>query len=254
MTTVRDVLGAMDDFAPRELALAGDNIGLLAGDADAVVTRVLVALDASQAVIDEAMRCGAQLLVVHHPILRGLNAINGDSYDGSRVLHLLNANVACISMHTNLDACDGGINERLAHACRLVDVQPLDETQLTRVGTVAGALTASAYAQKVAEVLGCKALRFCDGGRPVCRVAVGSGNSTSDYDKVVAAGCDTFVTGDVRYHLWLEAKERGINLIDAGHYETEALICQPVRDYLAARFPALDVVVAQSMALPYAVL
>ena len=252
MTTVKDVLRAMEQLAPLALALPDDHIGLLAGDSRAAVTKIIVALDASLAVIDEAVAAGAELLVVHHPVMRGLDAVNESSYDAARVLKLLNNNIACIAMHTNLDACDDGVNDLLAQRCGLVDPVILDAgTRLGRVGTVPGAPSPRDYAAQVAAALDCKTLRFCAGSRPVRKAAVGSGNSTDGYALVVAAGCDAFVTGDVKYHLWLEAKESGMTLIDAGHFETEVIVCQPVHDYLTRQFPALDVRMSRFMARPF---
>ncbi|MCL2547461.1 MAG: Nif3-like dinuclear metal center hexameric protein [Oscillospiraceae bacterium] len=256
MTKVIDILQVLQEFSPLPLAMAGDNNGLLAGHSNASVERVLVALDASMAVIDEAVSRGAQLIVAHHPVNRGLWTVTDIAgYDERRMLALLENKIACISMHTNLDAAQGGINDILAELCGLHCVSILDAaTQLGRVGHVDGSLTVREYAGKISDTLGCNALRFCDGGKPVCKVAVGSGNSADCYSIVVAKGCDTFVTGDIKYHLWLEALESGINLIDAGHYETEAIACNKLQDIISQRFGGLDVRVSQAMRLPYEVL
>lgn len=255
MSTVNEILAALYTYAPCEAAMDGDNIGLLVGRGNAEVSRVLVALDASLAVIDEAVSKQAQLLVVHHPVTRGLKNISDNSYDSRRLLALAENRIACITLHTNLDAAPNGVNDVLAARCGLRDTTVLDvETGLGRMGTVDGNYTAEAFAAMVSKALGCKALRYCDGGRPVRRVAVGSGNSTDDYELAVASGCDTFVTGDVRYHMWLEALESGINLIDAGHYETEALICPSLQAFLRQQFPGMDVSIGTAMRLPYDVL
>jgi dinuclear metal center YbgI/SA1388 family protein len=253
---VCDILAALESVAPIDMASGNDNVGLLVGRIDGAVNRILVALDASMAVIQEAIERQAELIVTHHPVNRGVTNIafcpvNG-TYDGARMYLMAENKIACICMHTNLDAADGGVNDILAERCRLRETVALcDTTRLGRVGYADGGMSAREYAAQVSKALGCKDLRYCDSGRPVRKVAVGSGNSTDDYQRAVSAGCDTFVTGDVRYHLWVEAGENGITLIDAGHYETEVIVCESLRRLMAERFPTLDVAVSECMCLPY---
>jgi dinuclear metal center YbgI/SA1388 family protein len=255
MATVGHIIDFWSDLAPSSYRAEKDNIGLLAGRRDRAVTRILVALDASLDVIDEAISCQAQMLLVHHPLFFSLKSANDDSYNGRRVVTLLENQIACLCLHTNLDAVPGGVNDLLAERCGLENTVPLcSETMLGRIGTVSGDMSAREYAVRIAQSLHCGQLRYCDGGRPVKRVAVGSGNSAKQYETVLRAGCDTFVTGDITHHLWQEAKESGVTLIDAGHHETEVIVC----DFLSARtkaaFPDITVTVSRQMRPPYEVL
>ena len=106
-------------------------------------------------------------------------------------------------------------------------------------------LSAGEYAAFVKEKLGAASVRWEDAGRPVCRVAVGGGSCGSMLADVLAAGCDTFVTADVKYDVFLQARALGINLLDAGHYATEAVVCPALARFLSAQFPSLEVVLSQ---------
>ena len=101
------------------------------------------------------------------------------------------------------------------------------------------------FAQAVKKLLGSHGIRLVDGGRPVRRVAVGGGACASMLEDAAAKGCDTFVTSDVKYDGFLDAKAMGINLIDAGHFPTENVVCPVLRDWLARRFPQLTVDISQ---------
>jgi putative NIF3 family GTP cyclohydrolase 1 type 2 len=97
------------------------------------------------------------------------------------------------------------------------------------------------FVKFVSRSLGCNGVRYAGAGKQVCRVAVGGGSCGNSQDAVIAAGCDTFVTSDLGYHDFLDAAGKGINLIDAGHFPTEDVVCKEVISYLTARFPELSV-------------
>ena len=256
-TTVSDVLAALEAFAPTRWAkdvYPSDNVGLLTGRRDAPVSRVLAALDVTEPVILEAAQIGAQLIVTHHPVIYGHApwTVTDETYDGRRLLGLIENRVAAICMHTNWDAAPGGINDVLARTVGLTgDLGMLGPVftdpdgrrySLGRIGRLPEPVPADALARSVKTALRCKGVRCVDGGRPCSLVAVGSGNSTSQWDDVLAHGCDTFITGDVKYHMFLEAAGSGVTLIDAGHFPTEHIIVEPIAAYLRRSVPGLEVV------------
>jgi len=248
MTTVNDILQAINTIAPFSSAIEGDNVGLLAGRGTAQVTKVLIALDATTDVIEQAKAWGAELIVAHHPVTRGTKHVSDSDYNGERLVKLLESGIACIGAHTNLDAAVDGVNDLLADACGLRDITVLDEaTGLGRIGYVDGNYSVAEYAAKINKALNCASLRYC-GNAKVHKVAVGSGGMADYYENAVKAGCDTFITGDVRYHLWSEARDEGMNLIDAGHFETEIIVCAPLRNKLADMFGDVEFRVAQEAA------
>ena len=244
MTTAHDIERSLYDWAPRELAMAWDNVGLLVGDPAQEVRRVLVALDITQGVAEEAVSLGAQMIVSHHPVMNcawhEVQTLRADDAQGRLLRYLVRHGLAACCMHTNLDAADGGVNDCLAHALGLSGLSMLNEEKIGRIGTLSCEIPLEEFLPAVVKSLGCSGLRFRDGGKPVHRVAVGGGACRDYIPQAIAQGCDTFVTADLRYNDFLDT--HGLNLIDAGHYPTENVVCEAVRAYLAKSFPLLEVV------------
>ena len=245
MPTVHEIEQALFDLAPKEGAMSWDNVGQLLGDPDMEVSRVLVALDITEAVADEAIRAGCQLIVAHHPVMNctwlPVQTVRSDTPQGHLLLKLLRSNISAICMHTNLDVAKGGVNDVLADALHLEDPGPLSEDGVGRIGTLAHPMALPDFVREICHTLGCNGVRYADAGRPVSRVAVGGGSCGSYEETVLAAGCDTFVTADIGYHQFLDAPGKGLNLIDAGHFPTEDPVCAKLISYLTARFPELSV-------------
>ena len=245
MPTVREIEQALFELAPGEAAMEWDNVGHLLGDPDQAVERVLVALDITEGVADEAIASGCQLVVAHHPVMNcrwtPVQNIRDDTFQGHLFLKLLRNNVSAICMHTNLDIAWGGVNDALAQRLELVDPGPLCENGLGRVGEYPESVALADYVRFVCQALGCNGLRYADAGKPVRRVAVGGGACGEFEEDAIRAGCDTFVTADLSYHQFLDAAGKGINLIDAGHFPTEDPVCEKVITYLTDRFPELAV-------------
>ena len=245
MPTVREIEQALFELAPGEAAMEWDNVGHLLGDPDQAVERVLVALDITEGVADEAIASGCQLVVAHHPVMNcrwtPVQNIRDDTFQGHLFLKLLRNNVSAICMHTNLDIAWGGVNDALAQRLELVDPGPLCENGLGRVGEYPESVALADYVRFVCQALGCNGLRYADAGKPVRRVDVGGGACGEFEEDAIRAGCDTFVTADLSYHQFLDAAGKGINLIDAGHFPTEDPVCEKVITYLTDRFPELAV-------------
>ena len=250
MPNIREIYNALFAFAPAYMKMDWDNVGLLCGKFDAEVTKVLVALDPMMDVFEEAKALGCELVVTHHPLIFGsVKQVNSDTYDGRNLLYLIENGIAAMNLHTNLDQCPGGVNDVLAETLGLQNVKILNpigtDAQgrpygLIRMGDVAPQDVAT-FAAFVKKALSCPGVRFADAGKMVCRVAVGGGSCGSEIEDVIAAGCDTLVTADLKYNHFEEAKYRGLNLIDAGHFETENPVCAVLERILKASFPALPV-------------
>ena len=257
MAQVKDIYQHINAIAPFATQMDFDNAGLLVGRGDAQVERVLVALDITTEVIREAVDMGAQLVVAHHPVIfHPLKAVSDADVTGEKVLVLAEHHIAAICAHTNLDAAQGGINDLLAQRLGLVEITHLhpdgeDEQGRTygigRVGTrrTRDRMDTADFARMVKSALGASGVRYMDAGEPVCRVAVGGGSCGSMLSDAIRAGCDTFVTADVKYDVFLEAKELGINLLDAGHFATENVVVEPLARGLREAFPELTVQVSQ---------
>ena len=239
MTTAHDIERSLYDWAPRELAMPWDNVGLLVGDPAQEVRRVLVALDITQGVAEEAVSLGAQMIVSHHPVMNcawhEVQTLRADDAQGRLLRYLVRHGLAACCMHTNLDAAEGGVNDVLAQKLGLEGLTPLTEEKIGRIGTLKCEMPLVEFTRFVIESLRCNGLRYTDCGKPVHRVAVGGGACGDYIPQAIAAGCDTFVTSDLRYHDFLDTTE--LHLIDAGHFPTEDVICEPLVTYLQRAFP-----------------
>ena len=256
MTTVADILNYIETIAPPCMAESWDNVGLLCGRKDRAVKKILVALDPFATVIDEAIALGADLIVTHHPLIFGgeLKAVNTDTETGRCLLTLIENGIAAINAHTNLDQAPGGVNEVLAKKLALVNVQVLNPCGTTEAGEPWGLIRMGevpeqpleAFLNRVKTLLGCEGLRYVNGNKPVRRVCVGGGSCGGALWEVAAAGCDTFVTADVKYNQFRTAYELGINLIDAGHFHTENPTMPLVAEKLRQAFPEVEVVFSEN--------
>lgn len=244
MITVRDVEQVLFDWAPKELAAGWDNVGHLVGDPDAEVKKVLIALDITEKVVNEAVNIGADVIVAHHPVMNcawhPVQQIRSDDAQGRILITMIRNGISAICMHTNLDAAEGGVNDALAEKLGLSGLELLNEEKIGRIGTLKSQLPLVDFVRFVVKSLRCNGLRYIDAGKPVHRVAVGGGACSGYISQAIAAGCDTFVTSDLKYNDFLDTA--GINLVDAGHFPTENVVTPVVAAYLRKMFPELTVV------------
>ncbi len=235
MAKVEEILDFMSQLAPTELAEDWDNVGLLV-NCGADVTSILVSLDITDEVVDEAELQGCQLIVSHHPVI----------FDPLRTIgcrdvpfRMIKKNISAICMHTNLDAAEGGVNDVL---CKLFSVQDATVFDgLGRVGRTAHTTNAQQLAQDCRDILGAH-VKLVDAGRPINRLAVVGGAGGSMLRAAVEAGADALLTGEANHHVALDAKQMGISLIVAGHYATEFPVVSVLADKLSRRFPDLRVI------------
>lgn len=248
MITVRDVESTLYNWAPSGLAASWDNVGLLVGAPDREVKKILTTLDITESVVDEAVQTGADLIVAHHPVMNctwhPVQTLRTDDRQGRILTGLVENHISAICMHTNLDAADGGVNDCLAKKLGLNDVFLLNDEKIGRIGTLSCEKGLEEFLRDVIELLGCGGLRYCRGSGRVHRVAVGGGACGEYIPQAIAQGCDTFVTSDLRYNDFLDT--RGLNLIDAGHFPTENIVCPTVKAYLEEHFPEVKTVISTS--------
>ena len=256
MATVREIYQYLDGLAPFSLQMDFDNAGFLVGRGDRTVDKILVSLDITEEVVSEAVELGCQLIVSHHPVIFfPAKSVTDTTPDGRILLSLVEYNIAAICAHTNLDAVSGGVNDTLAQRLGLTNIEQLKQDGVDssgrpygigRVGNTAGVpMYAPAFAAFVKETLGANGVRFVDARRPVRRVAVGGGACSDRMKDAIALGCDTFVTADVKYNGFLDAKALGLNLIDAGHYPTEQVVVPVLAKWLADGLPKVEVYTTQ---------
>lgn len=246
--TVGQVLDLVNGIAPFDLAEEWDNVGLLAGSPDMPVKRVLCALDLRMEVVEEAVTKGCQLIVTHHPILfRGRKNLRETDAEGRMLCALVRANLAMIAAHTNFDNASPGVNDALAAALGLADVEALENGM--RVGMIKQT-DFGTLCDRTASVLKGPTRCYGDSGRQIGRVAVLGGAGEDFAAQALAAGADAYVTGEMAYHKALDAADNGLCVVEAGHAATEypaiSLLCGGLQK--AADAVQYDICVLQSEA------
>lgn len=236
---VKEMLNFLYTVAPKNLACSFDNVGLLVGDEEMDIKGVLVSLDCFDEVIDRAEDLGANLIVTHHPIIfDGLKSVTSDSL----VYKLIRKKISVISMHTNLDQTDGGVNDALSEAIGLYDIEQVTASDgfLIRKGYLDSPEDPYDFARHLKSALG-GGVKFTAGNRDITTVVVCSGSGGDFLYDAVNCGADAFVTADVKHHTFLEASRLGISLYDAGHFNTEDPIVSVLCRDIAGAFPELTV-------------
>lgn len=254
MATVADILHYIETLAPCSMKESWDNVGLNCGHLDRQVTKILVALDPFAHVCQEAKDFGAQLLVTHHVLIFQPGFLTDADEQGRNALFLIENGIAHINAHTNLDVAPGGVNDCLAAKLGLSGVRVIHPSGVDEAGREWGLLrcgyteeqSLASFLTFVKEALGCEGLRYVDGGKPVRKVAVGGGSCGSEMLEAVDAGCDTFVTSDIKYNQFWDAKDLGLNLIDAGHFYTENPVVFYLADKIQAAFPEIAVKISET--------
>lgn len=251
MTTVKNVLDYMWELAPEELKESWDNVGLLVGREGASVTKVLTALDITPSVIEEAKEMGAELIVAHHPLIWDTyRFVNDTVFQQDKVISLLENGIAAICMHTNLDEAEDGVDDTLVETLGLTSIGHLAEGKVGHICQLDAPVPLDAFLPELKEKLQANGLRYVDAGKSVYKVATGCGSCGDYLLDAVKAGCDTFITGDVKHNVFLDALGMGINLIDAGHFSTENPIIRKITVKIADRFPELQIVQSKTMVQP----
>ncbi len=245
MITVKEIYDFLNTYCPYELAEEWDNPGLNVGHFDRPVNGVFLALDVTEQAITAAEKAGCQLLVTHHPLIfNPEKQINSESHVGNLILSLAEKGIAHIACHTNLDAAEGGVNTLLAACCGLKNTELFCE--IGRMGETDTTFTA--LAQTLKEALPAENCLGVCCNEQVQKVAVLGGSGGGFVKDAAALGCDTLVTGEAKHDHALLARQLGINLLVAGHYETEYIAMPPLAEAMKRRFPALNVAVMERKA------
>ena len=248
MTTVQNIMDYMEAFCPYALKAEWDSVGLHCGSRNAEVKKIMLALDPFEHVCEEAAMWGADLLLTHHPLLfHALPAVTDDSSIARSVMTLVRNNISHFCAHTNMDTAKGGVNDVLAETLGLTDAAPFAEGLwgVMRSGYVKEQ-SFEDFLAFVKKKLGTDGLRYCDAGKTVHKVAVGGGGCSGGWQEAVKDGCDTFVTADIKYNEYWDARERGLNLIDAGHFHTENPMVKVLAQRISEAFPEIEVKISES--------
>ena len=254
MTTIKNICGFLDSFAPTRLAEDWDNVGLLAGDPSEPASKIMTCLTITPESAEEAIERNANLIVSHHPLpFRPLKRITTDTV-GSRLLwNLIRAGVSIYSPHTGFDSATEGINQSLCQRIGIETPQPLvpianDPQGLGagRFGSLAKEQTLEQFVASVKTIFGLDGIHIVgELNSKVKNIAVACGSGGSFLEKARRAKCDTFVTGEATFHTCLEAKANNITLILLGHYASERFAVENLADRLNQKFDECEVWASQ---------
>lgn len=236
--TAKEIMDIIENVFPTDLAEEWDNVGFLAGRGDKEVKTVLCALDYSPEVLTQALEKKADMIITHHPVIfKALKSITDKNPQSVLIMEALRHDIVLYSAHTNLDSAAGGVNDVLARLIGLENIRGLNSEEIIpaigRLGELPECMKLKDFATQVKKALPCSVVTYADAGKAVRKVAVCSGSGMDFIDEALAAGADTFVTGDVKYHEAQAAVAQGINVIDGGHQGTELPAVPALADRLA---------------------
>ncbi len=242
MPTATQLDKYFDISVPASLGFPWDSGGISLLVNDSECNRIAVALDVTSASIDFASSVGAGILVTHHPAIFGkIDNIRADDAVGKRLLKAVRQEVSLLAYHTRLDNAPGGVNDTL---CELVGIKDTTEfIPCARLGKIDSHVTPEAFGKSVREALNSDRITVFANAPTVYRVAVCSGSGGNIVRDAYLAGADTVLTGEAKYNYELDAAEYGINLITAGHKETEQVVLPALKDIILKGFPSAEVFV-----------
>ncbi len=247
--TIQNICDFLDAFAPTRLAEEWDNVGLLVGDPSGVASKVMTCLTITPESVAEAIDQAADLIVTHHPLpFRPLQRLTTEQPSSRMLWELIRAGVSIYSPHTGFDSAASGINQSLAERIGLTQIKPLlaragepDGLGAGRIGNLAGEKL-SDLLKKIRQQFQLESIRFVGhSDANVSNVAIACGSGGSFLPAAIAAGCDTFVTGEATFHSCLEAKASHVSLVLMGHYGSERFAIEMLGEKIADQFPDLNV-------------
>ena len=253
MSTVSEVIRFLDEFAPARLAEEWDNVGLLIGRHAARVDNLLTCLTLTPDVAAEAVQNEVQLIVSHHPVLfHAARKISDATGEGQMLLNLIENGIAVYSPHTSFDSAAEGVNQSLATSFGLCGIQPIrpaaadSELGSGRFGILPTAVSLSQFLENARSAVNAEYLEFSGVlDSTVSQIAVACGAAGEYLDDAIAAGCDTFVTGEARFHSALQARAAGVKLVLLGHYSSERPAIERLAEVLGQEFPDVSCIASQ---------
>ncbi|WP_022670601.1 Nif3-like dinuclear metal center hexameric protein [Hippea alviniae] len=250
---VEEVVGYLEAYFPLSLQEGWDNSGLQVSPKDNSIKGILLALDITTGTIDEAVEFGCNLIIAHHPLIfSSTKKIFNHFYPFNVVYKAVENGIGIYAFHTNLDIAEGGLNDYLCDLLDLRDVQVLQEHKPLRVGVLDRDYTLDEFANFVKEKLGVDTLKVIEADdKPIRKVAVCSGSCMDLLNDIKELDFDLFLSGDLKHHIAIFAKETGINVIDATHFHTEKFSKEILFKLLKDKFENLRIFISKRDELPW---
>lgn len=251
MVKVKDVMAMIEEAAPLRLAEEWDNCGLIVGNEEAKLTKVLLTLEATEEVVQYASDNSIDLIITHHPLIFGkISKINNKTVEGRKILKLISENINLYSAHTNMDKAKNGLNQLFAEKLNLQKICVLDKdadreykTGFGRIGEMKNATTLGRLLEELKKILDISTISYVgDLNFPIKKVAIVTGSGVSELENAIEEKADVLITGDIKYHSALFAKENKVALIDAGHFNSEKIVTELIKKILLPLEDKIEIV------------
>lgn len=260
MNKVKDIINIMEEFAPKNLKEDFDNVGLMVGSKEKEVKKILLALDCTLKVIDEAIEKNIDLIITHHPLIfKKPSNITEDTLVGKKIIKLIRNDISLYSSHTNLDSASGGLNETIVELLGFTSKELIERNKnarnnnegLGRIIRLESPILLDELINIVKEKLNIKSLKIVRGNDKIKNIAVINGSGSSFFDMAHKMGADCIITGDTTYHFASDYKEMGVSIIDTGHFLSEWLVFLEVIKRLNKQLHNLEIIISENSEDPY---
>ena len=250
MTSLKDIINFMNEFCPPHLAFNGDNVGLIEGREEKEISRVLLTLDVDEKVAEEAAKINADAIISHHPLMfHSIKRLTDHTPQERTLMSLIKNDISLFSAHTNLDCVWGGLNDFLAKKLGIKNTSVIEVVDsfggkdhgFGRIGEVDEGTTLSDMLSRCTNALGTPFVKYVGNPNKIIKtVAVNCGGGADEMNVCIEKKADLFITGDVKYNPARDAYENNMAVIDAGHFETEYIVCELLCQILSKKFPAVE--------------
>lgn len=260
MKKIKDIIGIMEEFAPKTLKEDFDNVGLMVGDKNKEVKKILLALDCTLDVIQEAKEKNVELIITHHPLIfRKPSSITTDTLIGKKIIELIKNDISLYSSHTNLDSAENGLNETIVNLLgystnELIEVNKMarnDNEGLGRIVRLEDFIKLEDLIEDIKEKLNVKSLKLVKGCEKVKNIAIINGSGSDFFEKAYKKGADCIITGDTTYHYASDYKELGVSIIDTGHFSSEWIVFLQVINKLTDKLQDIEILISTKSEDPY---
>lgn len=260
MKKIKDIIRIMEEFAPKTLKEDFDNVGLMVGDRNKEVKKILLALDCTLDVIKEAKEKSVDLIITHHPLIfRKPSSITTDTLTGKKIIELIKNDISLYSSHTNLDSAENGLNETIVNLLgystnELIEVNKMarnDNEGLGRIVRLEDFIELEDLIEDIKEKLNVKSLKVVKGCEKVKNIAIINGSGSDFFEKAYKKGADCIITGDTTYHYASDYKELGVSIIDTGHFSSEWIVFLQVMNKLTDKLQDIEILISTKSEDPY---
>lgn len=257
----KELIAKLEELSPAMYAMEWDNSGLLVGDSDKEVTKVLLSVDVTDEVIEEAIREGANMILAHHPLIFSkINRVVVSDFIGKRIIRMIEHGICCYCMHTNFDVmgmADAAADELgLMHRDVLMVTyeDEISKEGIGRFGFLKDIITLKELAEKVKHIFALEHVTvYGDCETKVAKTAISTGSGRSVMKYALQTDCDVIITGDIDYHTALDCVAQGLCIIDAGHFGLEKIFITYLQEYLKREVPSVTAVKSSQGEIGYVV-